>query len=103
MLRDARIIGIHPGSMSADIQYRDSDEIIRNVKVAGRVYWNMQVGDYVLVDFLDDIDNPVILDKVLLRGDPRITESEKDDIHLIHEVGLTDEDGNITEVTVFIG
>lgn len=99
MLRDAKVIAVTPDHHSVDIEYRATSEIIRDVKIAGRVYWNLQPGDFVLVGFIDSIDNPVVLDKVLLRGDPRIKESKKDDIHLIHEVGPVDEDGKITEIT----
>lgn len=99
MFKDARVIRVNPEHHSVDIEFRSTTERIRDVKCLGRIYWNLQPGDYVLVGFIDNITNPVVIDKILLRGDPRITGSEIDDIHLIHEVGPRDEDGKITEVT----
>lgn len=99
MFKDARVIRVNPDHHSVDIEYRSTTERIRDVKCLGRIYWNLQPGDYVLVGFIDNINNPVVIDKVLLRGDPRITGSELDDIHLIHEVGPRDKDGILTEVT----
>ncbi len=99
MFRDARVIRVNPDRNSVDIEYRSTTEIIPDVKVAGRVYWNLQPGDYVLVGYIESIDNPVVVDKVMLRGDPRIDNSDPEDIHLIHEVGPRDDDGVITEVT----
>lgn len=99
MFKDARVIRVNPDHHSVDIEYRSTTERIRDVKCLGRIYWNLQPGDYVLVGFIDNITNPVVIDKVLLRGDPRITESKMDDIHLIHEVGPRDDDGKLTEVT----
>ena len=99
MLKDARVIRVNPDRNSVDIEYRSTTERIADVKVAGRVYWNLQPGDYVLVGFIETIDNPVVVDKVMLRGDPRIDDSAPEDIHLIHEVGPRDDDGIITEVT----
>lgn len=95
MLRDAVVVKVNPNQFGADIQYRDSAEIQRDVKMAGRVYWNVKVGDYVIVAFLDgQQDNPIILDKVMLKGDSLIENSSLDDIHLVHEV--KNDDGDVT-------
>ncbi len=95
MLRDAVVVKVNPNQFGADIQYRDSAEEQRGVKIAGRVYWNLNVGDYVLVAYLDgDSSNPIILDKVLLPGADLIKNSSPDDIHLVHEV--KNDDGDIT-------
>jgi len=99
MFKDARVIRVNPEHHSVDIEYRSTTERIRDVKCMGRVYWNLQPGDYVLVGFIDNITNPVVIDKVLLRDDPRITGSKLDDIHLIHEVGPRDDKGILTEIT----
>lgn len=99
MFKDARVIRVNPTRNSVDIEMRATTERIPDVKVAGRVYWNLQPGDYVLVGYIDSINNPIVIDKVMLRGDPRIIGSEPEDIHLIHEVGPRDEDGMLTEVT----
>jgi len=99
VLRDAKVVKVNPAHHSVDIEFRSTSEIIPDVKIAGRVYWNLQPGDYVLVGYIESNDNPVVLDKVLLHGDPRIEGSERDDIHLIHEVGPRDDKGILTEVT----
>ncbi len=99
MFKDARVIRVNPKHHSVDIEYRATTERIRDVKCLGRIYWNLQPGDYVLVGFIDNLTNPVVIDKVLLRGDPRITSSALDDIHLIHEVGPRDDNGILTEIT----
>lgn len=99
MIRDAIITNVYRGRYTADIMYRDTEEVVLGVRIAGRVFWPLQKDDFVIVGFLDGrADYPIILDKVLLRGDPRITD-DPNDIHLIHEVGPRDEEGNITEIT----
>ncbi len=71
MIRAAIVISIQPKIFAADIQYRDNSEKQFGVKVAGRAYHNLQVNDFVIVGYLDNSSSdPVILDKVLVRGDP---------------------------------
>lgn len=94
-LTTAVITGIVPEQHAADIQFRDDAERMSNVKVTGRVYWNLQVGDIVLVGFISGLRaNPVIIDKILLPGDELLEDSDPDDIHLRHVV--KDQDDNVT-------
>lgn len=97
MIKDAIILSIDPDTASARIQYRDNSEIQVGVKIAGRLYWNLQEGDYVIVAYIaGDQSDPIILDKVLVKGDPLLgTERPPpDDIKLLHTV--KNDSGDIT-------
>lgn len=96
MMRDAIVLSINPDLPGADIKYRDNSEVHLGVKMAGRAYWNLKVGDFVIVAYLGGTDDPIIIDKVLVHGDPLI-EGEKpapDDIKVLHTV--ENDDGEIT-------
>ena len=82
---------------SADIQLSESGEIYRAVRMAGRVYWNVQKNDLVLIGFIaGDRSDPIILDRIILPSNEIILKSAVDDIHLIHELKTTDDDGKET-------
>lgn len=96
-MRDATVIAIDPNLPGADIRFRDNSEVQTGVKMTGRAYWNLQIGDYVIVAFLGGSDDPIIIDKVLVHGDPLIEDVEKpgpDDIKVLHTV--KDSEGVVT-------
>lgn len=108
MIRAAIVISIRPKIFAADIQYRDTDEKQFGVKIAGRAYQNLQVNDYVIVGYLDDsTSDPVILDKVLVTGDPLLGDDipkidpddpdsavDADSIKMLHTI--KNSDGEVT-------
>ncbi len=78
---------------TADIKYRTISMRQTNVRIAGQVYWNLQVRDLALVGFLDDNNaDPIIIDKLMNFDHKLIEDSEVDDIHLRHIV--TKDTGN---------
>jgi len=82
---------------TADIQLRADSEILPKVRISGRVYWQMQKGDTVLVQFINgNRDNPIITDFMMDPKSDRIQGSNVDDIHLLHTI--RDEDGEIVGV-----
>lgn len=119
MVRVAVVKAIDPDNFAVEIQYRDNSERQRGVKIAGRIYQNLQIGDVVIVAYADGSPaDPIILDKVLVPGDPLLGDErpEPDDIKMLHEVKnsdgevtgkivmQTDKDGKLTiEVSGILG
>lgn len=94
-LQIATVTNIVPDQHAVDVQFHEDGEIMSQVKVTGRVYWNLQIGDVVLIGFIRGMrDNPIVIDKILMTGDELLEESDPDDIHLKHVV--KDKDGNVT-------
>ena len=94
-LRIGTVKNVHADQHAIDVQFHEDGEIMSEVKIIGRVYWNLQEDDIVLIGFINGLrDNPIIIDKILMAGDKLLEESDPDDIHLKHTV--KDKDGNVT-------
>jgi len=94
-LQIGTVKNVHAGQHAVDVQFHEDGEIMSRVKVTGRVYWNLQEEDVVLIGFIRGMrDNPIIIDKILMAGDELLENSDPDDIHLKHIV--KDKDGNVT-------
>ena len=89
----AKVVDVYQ-NYTADIQLLADSEILSNVRIAGRIYWQLQKNDTVIVQFVGgDRDYPIITDFIMDPKSERIQGSNIDDIHLVHTV--RDDDGKI--------
>lgn len=89
----AKVVDVYQ-NYTADIQLLADSEILSNVRIAGRIYWQLRKNDTVIVQFVNgNRDDPIITDFIMDPKSDRIQSSDIDDIHLIHIV--RDESGNV--------
>ncbi len=94
MIIEARVEAVYPNH-TADVEILDSAEMISEVRKSGRVFWNLQKDDLVLVAYLsDDGSNPIIIDSVLPQKHPLVQAGTLDGIHFKHEITRAPESGN---------
>lgn len=98
MIVEARVEAVYPNH-TADVEILDSAELIFGVRKSGRIFWNLQKDDLVLVAYLgDEGSNPIIFDSVLPQKHPLVQAGTLDGIHFKHEITRAPEGGGDPEV-----
>lgn len=88
----AKVTRVDVEKYLVDVMTLGEGDKFKGCKIAGRVFWMPQLGDTVIVAFLDDsLSNPIVLSKILLSRH-ELVESDADTIHGRHTV--KDSDGN---------
>jgi len=91
----AHVVEISPKHHSVLVESFRSRTIYKNVRVAGKGYWLPQVGDLVLLAFVEgQSEQPIVLDVIMISGDDKMSSGDNNDIQ-INRIAK-DEDGKPT-------
>lgn len=79
----AHVVEISTSHHSVLVESFRSSTIYKNVRVAGKGYWLPQVGDLVLLAFVEgQAEQPIVLDVVMMSGDDKMSSGKNNDIHI---------------------
>ena len=87
-----RVMRVDAEKYLVDVMTLGEGDKFKGCRIAGRVFWMPQLGDTVIVAFLDDtFANPVVLSKMLFPSDEVVNQSDPDGIHGKHVIKDSDE------------
>lgn len=88
----AKVTRVDAKKYRVDVTTLGEGDQFDSCRIAGRVFWMPQLGDIVIVAFLDDtFSNPIVMSKILFPKDDVVSQSDPEGIHGKHVIKDSDE------------